>query len=93
MVLQLLTWPLDSLIWIAEQVEERASEELAEKENLHKRLTNLQLRFDLGEVSEADFVEQEQEILEALEAEWQEAQAEKDQEKKIQMDKEQEGME
>ncbi|CAN1211364.1 gas vesicle protein GvpG [Tumidithrix helvetica PCC 7403] len=73
MVWQLLTWPLDSLIWIAEQIDERASAELDRTENLQKKLTTLQLRFDLGEISEADFVEQEQEILEALEAEWQEA--------------------
>jgi hypothetical protein len=31
----------------------------------------LQLRFDLGEMSEADFVVQEEEILVAMEAEYQ----------------------
>ena len=69
MVWQLLTAPLDGLLWIAEQIEERATAELEQKENLQKRLTSLQLRFDLGDISEADFVAQEQEILEAMEAE------------------------
>ena len=69
MVWQLLTAPLDGLLWIAEQIEERATAELEQKENLQKRLTSLQLRFDLGDISEADFVSQEQEILEAMEAE------------------------
>lgn len=69
MVWQLLTAPLDGLLWIAEQIEERANEELQQKENLQKRLTSLQLRFDLGDISEEDFVVQEQEILEAMEVE------------------------
>ncbi len=69
MIWQLLTAPLDGLIWIAEQIEERATEELEQKENLQKRLTTLQLRFDLGDISEEEFVTQEQEILEAMEVE------------------------
>lgn len=69
MLWQLLTSPLDGLLWIAAQIEERATTELEQQENLQKRLTSLQLRFDLGEVSEADFVLQEQEILEAMEIE------------------------
>jgi hypothetical protein len=69
MLWQLLTSPLDGLLWIAEQIEERANTELEQQENLQKRLTSLQLRFDLGEVSEDDFVLQEQEILEAMETE------------------------
>jgi len=69
MLWQLLTSPLDGLLWIAEQIEERATEELEQKENLQKRLTTLQLKFDLGDISEEDFVIQEQEILEAMEVE------------------------
>ncbi len=69
MIWQLLTAPLDGLMWIAEQIEERATEELEQQENLQKRLTSLQLRFDLGDLSEEDFVAQEQEILEAMEVE------------------------
>jgi len=69
MIWQLLTSPLDGLIWIAEQIEERAVTELEKTENLQKRLTTLQLKFDLGDISEEDFTVQEQEILEAMEAE------------------------
>lgn len=69
MVWQLLTAPLDGLLWIAEQIEERATTELEKQENLQKRLTTLQLRFDLGDISEEEFMVQEQEILEAIEAE------------------------
>ena len=69
MIWQLLTAPLDGLVWIAEQIEERATEELEQQENLQKRLTTLQLKFVLGDISEEDFVVQEQEILEAMEVE------------------------
>lgn len=69
MIWQLLTAPLDGLLWIAEQIEERATTELEKTENLQKRLTTLQLRFDLGDISEEDFMKQEQKILDAMEAE------------------------
>jgi hypothetical protein len=69
MVWQLLTAPFEGLLWIAEQIEERATTELEKTENLQKRLTTLQLRLDLGDISEEDFVVQEQEILEAMQAE------------------------
>ncbi len=69
MVWQLLTAPFEGLIWIAEQIEERATAELEKTENLQKRLTTLQLRFDLGDISEEEFTVQEQEILEAMEQE------------------------
>ena len=69
MIWQLLTAPFDGLVWIAEQIEERETDELEQTENLQKRLTSLQLKFDLGDISEEDFTVQEQEILEAMEAE------------------------
>ena len=69
MVWQLLTAPFEGLIWIAEQIEERATAELEKTENLQKRLTTLQLRFDLGDISEEEFTVQEQEMLEAMERE------------------------
>ncbi|WP_019499721.1 gas vesicle protein GvpG [Pseudanabaena sp. PCC 6802] len=68
MVWQLLTWPLDSTIWLAEQIEERALAELDQKENLQKQLTALQIKFDLGEIEEEDFITQEDEILQKLAA-------------------------
>jgi len=69
MVWQLLTFPFEGLLWIAEQVESRATEELARQENLTRRLQQLQLRFDLGEMDEAEFERQEAELLAAIAAE------------------------
>jgi hypothetical protein len=72
MLLRLLTFPitgpLEGITWIGEQILERASTELDEKENLHKRLLSLQLAFDMGDISEEDFEQQEEELLLAIQA-------------------------
>jgi len=68
MILRLLTFPLDSFIWVAEQVQERVLTELDDRENLQKRLTKLQIQFDMGEITEAEYTIQEEEILERMEA-------------------------
>lgn len=68
MVWQLLTWPAQSLIWLAEQIRERAEAQLDRKENLQKELTALQIQLDLGEIDEATYTQREEEILLALAA-------------------------
>ncbi|MCF2970150.1 gas vesicle protein GvpG [Synechococcus sp. Nb3U1] len=68
MVWQLLTWPAQSLFWLAGQIQERAEAQLDNKENLQKELTALQIQLDLGEIDEAAYTEREEEILLALEA-------------------------
>ena len=80
MVLRLLltpiTGPLDGIVWIGEQLLERAEAELDDKENLSKRLLALQLAFDMGDISEEEFEIQEEELLlqiQALEDEQQNA--------------------
>ncbi|KAF3889431.1 MULTISPECIES: gas vesicle protein GvpG [Nostocales] len=60
--------PLEGITWIGEQLLERASAELDEKENLHKRLLALQLAFDIGEISEEEFEIQEEELLLQIQA-------------------------
>ncbi|HIK12632.1 MAG TPA: gas vesicle protein GvpG [Oscillatoriaceae cyanobacterium M33_DOE_052] len=72
MILRLLTLPitgpLEGIAWIGEQILERAEAELDSTENLHKKLLALQLAFDLGDISEEDFEQQEEELLLAIEA-------------------------
>ncbi|WP_019487077.1 MULTISPECIES: gas vesicle protein GvpG [Kamptonema] len=55
--------PISGIMWIGEQIQERVDSELNETENLGKQLLALQLAFDLGEVSEEDFEEQEEALL------------------------------
>ncbi|MEN9223648.1 MAG: gas vesicle protein GvpG [Thermostichus sp. BF3_bins_97] len=68
MVWQLLTWPAQSLLWLAGQIQERAEAQLDNKENLQKELTALQIQLDLGEIDEDTYTQREEEILLALEA-------------------------
>ncbi len=72
MIFKLLTFPvtgpIEGVTWLGEQILERANQELDEKENLNKRLLNLQLALDLGEISEEEYDKQEEEILLAMQA-------------------------
>lgn len=68
MVWQLLTWPAQSLLWLARQIQERAEAQLDTQENLQKELTALQIQLDLGEIDEATYTQREEEILRALAA-------------------------
>ncbi|MDX2272437.1 MAG: gas vesicle protein GvpG [Cyanobacteriota bacterium] len=68
MVWQLLTWPAQSLVWLAQQIQERVDAQLDNKENLQKELTALQIQLDLGDIDEATYAQREEEILLALEA-------------------------
>jgi len=61
-----ITAPISGLSWIAEKILEQAEPELDEKENLGKRLLSLQLAFDMGDLSEEDFEEQEEALLLAM---------------------------
>ncbi|MDZ7962323.1 MAG: gas vesicle protein GvpG [Aulosira sp. DedQUE10] len=60
--------PISGLMWIGEQIQERTDTEFDAQENLHKQLLSLQLSFDIGEISEADFEEQEEELLLKIQA-------------------------
>jgi Gas vesicle protein G len=62
------TAPLSGIAWIGEKILERASTELDETENLSKRLLTLQLAFDMGEIPEDEFEQQEEDLLLAIQA-------------------------
>jgi len=63
-----VTGPIEGVTWLGEQILDRANQELDDKENLNKRLLNLQLALDLGEISEEEYDQQEEEILLAMQA-------------------------
>ncbi len=60
--------PINGIGWIGEKILERASAEIDDKENLHKRLLALQLAFDMGDIPEDEFEVQEEELLLAIQA-------------------------
>jgi uncharacterized membrane protein len=66
MLWEILSAPLSGLLWIAETIEEQAVTQHDRQENLHKKLTALQIQFDLGDISEEEFNIREQELLTAI---------------------------
>ncbi|QLE43831.1 gas vesicle protein [Nostoc sp. C052] len=60
--------PISGLMWIGEQIQERTNTEYDAQENLHKQLLSLQLKFDMGELSEEEFDAQEEELLLKIQA-------------------------
>ncbi|MCX7001931.1 MAG: gas vesicle protein GvpG [bacterium] len=62
----LLLAPLKGLIWLASKVDEVAQNELYNKDTLKSKLMELQLRFELDEINEEEYVKQEAELLERL---------------------------
>jgi hypothetical protein len=58
--------PLKGLVWLAEKVDEVAEKELSDEGQLMDKLMELQLRFELDEISEEEYTEKENELLERL---------------------------
>lgn len=61
-----ITGPIDGVLWLAETLAERAEDEIYSPEKIRAQLTELELRFDLGEFSEADYLAAEDELLARL---------------------------
>ncbi len=59
--------PISGISWIAGKVLEQATAEMSQ-ENLGKRLLALQMAFDMGEIPEAEFEVQEEQLLLAIQA-------------------------
>lgn len=60
--------PIEGVAWIADKILEQADLPANDAASLQKRLLALQLSFDMGDINEADFIAQEEEILLALQA-------------------------
>jgi hypothetical protein len=67
MILRLLlapvTGPFTGVTWIAEKILDQVEDQTDELETLQKQLLTLQLAFDMGDIPEEDFEEQEEELL------------------------------
>ncbi|MGD1931201.1 MAG: gas vesicle protein GvpG [Leptolyngbyaceae cyanobacterium] len=72
MLLRLLmapvTAPLGGVTWIAEKILDQVEDPTDELEALQKQLLTLQLAFDMGDVPEAEFEEQEEALLLQIQA-------------------------
>ncbi|NJL50081.1 MAG: gas vesicle protein GvpG [Leptolyngbyaceae cyanobacterium SM2_5_2] len=58
--------PIEGVAWIADKILDQSEITTNDRDALQKQLLAVQLAFDMGELSEEAFTEQETEILEAL---------------------------
>lgn len=72
MVLQLLlapvTAPFTGVTWIADKILDQVEDQTDELEALQKQLLTLQLAFDMGDIPEEEFEDQEEELLLRIQA-------------------------
>ncbi|MEM0979466.1 MAG: gas vesicle protein GvpG [Cyanobacteria bacterium P01_H01_bin.58] len=72
MVLRLLlapiTGPFTGVTWIADKILDQVEDETDELETLQKRLLALQLAFDMGDIPEDEFEDQEEVLLLEIQA-------------------------
>jgi len=64
----ILLAPIKSVIWLAKKINEVAEKELYDEGHIKKELMDLQLRFELNEISEEEYIKQEKELLARLDA-------------------------
>jgi uncharacterized membrane protein len=60
--------PVKMLIWLAEKVEEAAEEEVNDESKWHERLLELQIKYELGEITEEEFEREEELVMERISA-------------------------
>jgi len=69
-LIDLLTFPvmgpIKGVTWIAEKVGEQAEKEIYNEDAVRGQLMELELRFDLGEISEEEYMEAEEALLARL---------------------------
>ena len=60
--------PAKGVMWIARTVAEQAERELYDEDALRGQLQELELRFDVGEIDEQDYIAAEESLLARLKA-------------------------
>ena len=63
-----LLWPMQGTVWIAKQVKKHAESELYDEDGVRRQLTELELRYDLEEISEEEYLATEEALLERMRA-------------------------
>ena len=58
--------PVSGFNWVLRQIQTMANEELLNDQPWKERLIELQMRLELGEISEADYAVEEQQVFQAL---------------------------
>jgi len=64
----LLLLPVKGFIGIFKKIHEMVEQELSDEDYIRERLMELQLRFELDEISEEEYTKQEKELMARLDA-------------------------
>lgn len=64
----ILLAPLNGIIWLGKKINEVAEKEFSDEGLIKEKLMQLQLRFEMDEISEEEYNRQEEELLGRLEA-------------------------
>jgi len=64
----ILLSPLRFTVWIAEKLKENAYNEMTDESSVHEELLQLQMRHEMGEISEEEYEKKETRLMERLEA-------------------------
>jgi uncharacterized membrane protein len=64
----ILLAPLKSVIWLGKKINEVVEREVSDEGRIKERLMELQLRFELDEITEDEYNKQERELLVRLDA-------------------------
>lgn len=62
----ILMSPINGLMWLARKVEDLSDQDLSDKGKIKEMLMELQLRFELDEISEEEFNQRQDELLQRL---------------------------
>ena len=60
--------PLNLVVWLGKKIDEVAEREFSDDGLIKEKLMQLQLRFEMDEISEEEYNRQEKELLDRLEA-------------------------
>jgi len=60
--------PIKGVMWVGKKLKDTADAEITDKSKVQEELLDLQMRFEMGEVNEEEYVKKETKLLERLEA-------------------------
>ena len=60
--------PIRGVYWLAEKIDEAAEDELLDEDKVRGELLELQMRLEMGEITEEEYEEQEKALVERLNA-------------------------
>lgn len=63
----ILLLPVNGLVWVADKLKDSAEAEFLDESRVQESLLTLQMRLEMEEISESEYMEQETEVLKRLE--------------------------